>query len=166
MIKPIQERERSPGADVQASSLSIVTIRCKPAVITETIFLFYFNVSDKSGPWQQVDRLELDHLSLALLLSAELEVLGSLDGTLILPLAISALQPQHKLLGGLRLLPQDGLRLTTESLLLAIVPASTLGLLGLGRLLVLGHLHLHVLVALGAEGVTTFGHVNHGEAFL
>ena len=44
------------------------------------------------------------------------------------------------------------------------LPASALGLLGLGRFLVLGHLHLDVLVALGAEGVTTFGHVNHGEA--
>ena len=41
---------------------------------------------------------------------------------LVLPLALSALQPQHQLLGGLGLLPQDGLGLTTESLLLAIVP--------------------------------------------
>ena len=45
-----------------------------------TIFLFYFNVSDKAG--RQEDRLELDHLSLALLLSPELEVLRSLDRTL------------------------------------------------------------------------------------
>ena len=41
---------------------------------------------------------------------------------LVLPLALSALQPQDQLLGGLGLLPQDRLRLTTESLLLAIVP--------------------------------------------
>ena len=41
---------------------------------------------------------------------------------LVLPLALSALQPQDQLLGGLGLLPQDGLGLTTESLLLAIVP--------------------------------------------
>ena len=44
------------------------------------IFLFYFNVSDKAG--RQEDRLELDHLSLALLLSAQLEVLRSLDRAL------------------------------------------------------------------------------------
>merc|ERR1712228_434094 len=110
---------------------------------TMTIFLFYFNVSDKAG--RQEDGLELDHLSLALLLSPELEVLRSLDRTLVLPLALGALQPQHQLLGGLGLLPQDGLGLTTESLLLAIVPASALGLLGLRGLLVLGNLHLHVL---------------------
>ena len=42
---------------------------------------------------------------------------------LVLPLTLGALEPQHQLLGGLRLLPQDGLGLTTESLLLAIVPA-------------------------------------------
>ena len=41
---------------------------------------------------------------------------------LVLPLALCALQPQHQLLGGLGLLPQDGLGLTSESLLLAIVP--------------------------------------------
>merc|ERR1719384_3097825 len=142
-----------------------VTVRGWPAVITMTIFLFYFDVSDKAVRGKE-DRLELDHLSLALLFSSELEVLGSLDGTLVLPLAGGTLQPQHQLLRGLGLLSQDGLGLTTESPLLAIVPAPALGLLGLGRLLVLGHLHLHVLVALGAEGVTTFGHVNHGEASL
>ena len=41
---------------------------------------------------------------------------------LILPLALSALQPQHQLLGGLGLLPQDGLGLTSETLLLTVVP--------------------------------------------
>ena len=41
---------------------------------------------------------------------------------LILPLALRALQPQYQLLGSLGLLPQDGLGLTSESLLLAIVP--------------------------------------------
>merc|ERR1719219_1876328 len=133
-------------------------------VIRMTIFLFYFNVSDTAGRGKQEDGLELDHLSLALLLSAQLEVLRSLDWALVLPLALSALQPQHQLLGGLGLLPQDGFGLPAESLLLAIVPASALSLLGLRGLLVLGHLHLHVLVALGAEGVTTFGHVNHDEA--
>merc|ERR1719471_31770 len=110
--------------------------------------------------------LELDHLSLALLLSSQLEMLGSLDGTLVLPLALSALQPQDQLLGGLGLLSQDGLGLTSESLLLTVVPAPALGLLRLGGLLVLGHLHLGVLVALGAVGVTTLGHVHHLEAVI
>ena len=41
---------------------------------------------------------------------------------LVLPLALSTLQLQHQLLGGLGLLPQDGLGLTSESLLLTIVP--------------------------------------------
>ena len=41
---------------------------------------------------------------------------------LVLPLALSTLQPQNKLLGGLGLLSQDRLGLTSESLLLTIVP--------------------------------------------
>ena len=93
-------------------------------------------VSDKAG------RLELNHLSLPLLLSSQLKVFGSLDGMLksidfipnasifslsylVLPLALGALEPQHQLLGGLRLLPQDGLGLTTETLLFTVVPGCT-----------------------------------------
>ena len=49
-------------------------------------------------------------------------MLGPLDGNLVLPLADGALHPEHQLLGGLRLLPQDGLGLTSKALLLAIVP--------------------------------------------
>ena len=41
---------------------------------------------------------------------------------LVLPLALSALEPQDQLLGGLGLLPQDGLGLASEALLLAVVP--------------------------------------------
>ena len=101
-------------------------------VIGQTMFLV---VSDKAG------RLELNHLSLPLLLSSQLKVFGSLDGMLksidfipnasifslsylVLPLALGALEPQHQLLGGLGLLPQDGLGLTSETLLFAVVPVS------------------------------------------
>ena len=41
---------------------------------------------------------------------------------LVLPLARGALKPQHQLLGGLGLLPQDGLGLASEALLLTVVP--------------------------------------------
>ena len=41
---------------------------------------------------------------------------------LVLPLALGALQPEHQLLGGLGLLPQDGLGLASEALLLTVVP--------------------------------------------
>ena len=41
---------------------------------------------------------------------------------LVLPLALSALELEDQLLGGLGLLPQDRLGLTSKSLLLAIIP--------------------------------------------
>ena len=106
--------------------------------------------------------LELDHLSLALLLSSQLEMFGSLDGDLVLPLACRALEAQDQLLGGLCL----GLGLTSETLLLTIVPTPTLGLLGLSGLLVLGHLELVVLVAPGTVGVTGLGDVHHRGAWV
>ena len=83
---------------------------------------------------------------------------------LVLPLADAALHPKDELLGGLGFLPQDRLRLTTEALLLAVVPPPTLGLLRLGGLLVLGHLELAVLVALGTVSVPRLGDVNHPES--
>ena len=43
-------------------------------------------------------------------------MLGPLDGALVLPLADSALHPQHQLLRGLRLPPQDRLGLPSEAL--------------------------------------------------
>merc|ERR1719517_87319 len=110
--------------------------------------------------------LELDHLSLPLLLSSQLEVFGSLDGHLVLPLADRALHPEHQLLGGLRLLPQNGLGLTSKALLLSVVPSPSLGLLGLSRFLVLGHLELAVLVTLGTVSVPSLGHVHHLEEML
>ena len=44
------------------------------------------------------------------------------NANLVLPLADGALQLEHQLLGGLGLLSQDRLGLTSESLLLTIVP--------------------------------------------
>ena len=53
--------------------------------------------------------LKLDHLSLPLLVTSQLEVLGPLDGDLKSVLACAALQTKDQLLGGLGLLSQDGL---------------------------------------------------------
>ena len=105
--------------------------------------------------------LELNHLSLTLLFSSQLKVFGSLDWSLqremgqsidiirielylVLPLAFSTLQLEDQLLGSLALLPQDGFGLTSESLLFTIISSPSLGLLGLSRFLVLGHLELLV----------------------
>ena len=51
-------------------------------------------------------------------------MLGPLDGNLVLPLADGALHPEHQLLRGLRLLPQDRLRLASKALLLPVVPVT------------------------------------------
>ena len=44
------------------------------------------------------------------------------NANLVLPLADGALQLEHQLLGGLGLLPQDGLGLATKTLLFTVVP--------------------------------------------
>jgi len=61
------------------------------------------------------------------LLTAQLKVLAALEGELLLVLAGSALHSEDDLLGGLGLLLEDGLGLTTETLLLAVVSSLTLG---------------------------------------
>jgi hypothetical protein len=57
----------------------------------------------------------------------ELDVLGALDGAKALGLAllVRALNAQHDLLGGLGLLVENGLRLSTESRLLSVVTTLT-----------------------------------------
>ena len=99
-------------------------------------------------------------MSLPLFVSAQLEVLGPLEGVLRPPLALAALQPQHDLLRGLGLLPQNGLGLTSESLLLPVVSPTALSGLRLGRLLVLSHLELLVGPASGAVRPARLGNVH------
>lgn len=57
----------------------------------------------------------------------QLEVLAALQGELLLGLAGSALEAQDDLLGGLGLLVEDGLGLTTVTTLLPVVTTLTLG---------------------------------------
>ena len=74
-------------------------------------------------------------------------MLGALDGALDSVLARATFQTEDQLLGGLGLLTQDGLGLTTEALLLSVVTPLALSEDRLLRLLVLRHLELLVLVA-------------------
>lgn len=54
-------------------------------------------------------------------------MLASLQSQLSLGLALSALQSEHDLLGGLGLLVEDGFGLTTVTALLPVVTTLTLG---------------------------------------
>ena len=60
-----------------------------------------------------------------LLLVHKLEVLGALESIVGLVLALDTLETEHNLLGGLGLLVEDRLGLTTVTLLLAVVTALT-----------------------------------------
>lgn len=90
-------------------------------------------------------------------------MLAALQRGLFAVLALGALHTQHDLLGGLGLLPEDGLGLSTETLLLAIVTTTTLGSAALLGLFVLGHLVQLVAPALLAEGLTLLGNVHLQE---
>merc|ERR1719203_1621669 len=78
----------------------------------------------------------------------ELEVLCALNGLHALRLALRALELEHNLLRGLRLLVEHGLRLTAEPCLLLVVPPVPLSLASLLPGLVLGDLVRRVLLAL------------------
>jgi len=99
---------------------------------------------------------------LLLLLTTELEVLAALEGKLHLVLALLALKTKHDLLGGLGLLLEHGLGLSTETLLLSVVTALSLGEDGGLAGLVLGDLVKGVLAALlgGAESLAGLGNVH------
>lgn len=77
---------------------------------------------------------------LLLLVTTELEVLASLERNVRSVLALGALETQNDLLGGLGLLVEDGLGLTTVTLLLPVVTTLTLGVERSLTSLVLGDL--------------------------
>ena len=110
--------------------------------------------------------LELNHLSLPLLVSSELKVLGPLDGHLETMLACTALQTKYQLLGSLGLLTQNRLGLTTKTLLFSVVTPFALGEDRLLGLLVLGHLELLMLVAMRTVGPAGFWDVDHFVSML
>merc|ERR1719191_176355 len=106
--------------------------------------------------------LAVQHSARILLLAVtELEVLRALDCLHVLLLALRALKLQRDLLRRLRLLPEDRLRLTAETLLLCVVAALPLrdqrGLPGL----VLGNLLRRVLVALLAVRIPLLRNAHH-----
>lgn len=110
-----------------------------------------------------ITSLELNHLSLALLVTAKLEMFAALERGLFAVLAIDAFHTEHNFLGGLSLLSEDGLRLTTETFLFTIVTTTTLGCLSLLGLLVLRNLVHLVYLALLAVGTALLGHVHLRE---
>lgn len=76
---------------------------------------------DKSKQPLPFPRLEDKSSTLGLLVTTQLEVLASLQRQLQLGLARVALETEHDLLGGLGLLVEDRLRLTTVTGLLSVV---------------------------------------------
>lgn len=92
--------------------------------------------------------LKLQSLTLLLLVTTQLEVLTSLQSQLGLGLTVDTLQSQHNLLGGLSLLVENWLGLTTETGLLTVVSSLTLSEQRSLTSLVLGNLVLGVLSAL------------------
>ena len=94
-------------------------------------------------------RSEHDH-ALGVLLLAKHEGLASLDHTEALCLALGALELEHDLLGVLCLLSEDGLGLSTETLLFHIISSLTSGSKGILSFLVLGNLVDSMLLELSA----------------
>lgn len=108
-------------------------------------------------PNKEISRLENKGSTLGLLVTTKLEVLAALQSELLLGLASSALETKDNLLGGLSLLVEDRLGLTTVTTLLSVVTTLTLGEQGGLASLVLGDLVLGVLVALLGLAVSPAG---------
>ena len=125
--------------------------------------------------------LELNHLSLPLLVTSKFEVLATLEGDLLADFTFWALHPQDNLFGslGLRnsamtittqfkwqvykslyLLPENRFGLTTITLLFSVVTTTTLGSTTLLGFLVLRHFVDLVGLAFFAVGATTLWYVH------
>ena len=100
-------------------------------------------------------------MALLVLFLSEDEGLGSLDDSERFSLGLGALELKHDLLGLLGLLLEDGLGLSTETLLLHIISSLTLGS-GRGLTgLVLGHFVSCMLLQLWAVGSDSLWNMHH-----
>merc|ERR1719477_92159 len=108
-------------------------------------------------------QLKLDHLSLSLLVSSQLEMFASLQGDLFSELALTTLHSQHNLFRGLGFLVMNGPGLTTETLLFTFVTSLSFGECSLLGGFVLSHLVKSVFSALGtfAKRFSRFWNVDH-----
>jgi hypothetical protein len=104
---------------------------------------------------------ELSRSTYLCLLLSELEGLASLEWKHSLAFALGALDLEDDLLGGLGLLSEDGLSLTTETLLLGIVTSLTLSDKRSLTSLVLSDLVARVLLASLAIGVSRLWNADH-----
>jgi len=108
-----------------------------------------------------IRRLELDHLSLALLVTAKFKMLAALQWGLLAVFAVGTLHSQHDFLRSFGLLSEDRLSLTTKTLLLTVVTTTTLRRMTFLGFLVLGHLVHAVSLALFAESAPGFWYIHH-----
>lgn len=92
--------------------------------------------------------------------SSKNEGLASAENLASSTLALGAFKSESNFLGLLGLFPENGLGLTTESLLLGTIPSGSLSSLTILALLVLGNLVLDMLVARWAVCSLSFGSVH------
>lgn len=91
-------------------------------------------------------------------------MLTSLQGQLVAVFAFGAFKTQHDLLGGLGLLSENWLSLTSKTSLFSVVPSLTLGHLGVLTLLVLGDFVQGVLGTFAfTKGFSCLRYVHHCE---
>merc|ERR1719198_1038335 len=95
--------------------------------------------------------------------STKLEVLCALDWLHTFGFALGTFELQHNLLGGLCLLVEHRLCLTTKTSLLLVVTSLSLSHQGSLASLVLGDLVWPVLLALAAVGVSCLRNVDHTD---
>ena len=107
--------------------------------------------------------LELDHLSLSLLVTTQLKMLASFQWNLFSELAFTALHSQHNLLCSLCFLVMNGSSLTTKTWLFPFVTSLSFGKSSLLCSFVLCHLVKGVFTAFGsfAKRFSCFWNVHH-----
>ena len=140
--------------------------------LTRSLAAFYIRVSSifkeriiNAAAWSAIRDIHLrvrseDRATLCDVLLAEDEGLATLDGVESSLLAHGALKLECDLLGGLCLLSEDGLGLSTEALLLGIISSLSLTDERVLAFLVLRYLVGHVLVALLAVSSHLLGNVD------
>jgi len=151
-------RDRERGDEQRPSCMCVCMFVCASVCVCVCLCVHCAVVQD-----ERRQRSELNHLTLLLLVSTQLEVFTSLDSELLPHLTLTALHLQNDLLRRLSLFMKDGFRLTSITFLLSVVSSLTLSKNRIFAFFVLRDFVQGVLAALLTltERSSLLRHVNH-----
>lgn len=126
----------------------------------KSLYIYLFLIKYRIRAKNVEGNLELNHLTLPLLITTQFKVFASFQWNLFSVFAFRTFHPQNNFLCCFCFLPEDGLGLTAKTLLFAVITSSALRGMSLLTFLILRHFVSFVYFAFFAKSTPLLRYVN------